>query len=369
MTSGPPRSRLRGLAIVSAILISSILTVSKTKAESTYCRKVRARARADAALLEYPRVLAEGIRFPATGRIDTGPTAGREIQARIGLSVAPLDVVRGIRVVDAADADCERRDVAERLERALTEASGPETLRALRAHVAYLDAHRTEWRASLTTAQERLRTGLITLVELHELRKIVDQLERKLEHTRGDAERLQAQLQKRAPQRLAELSKQYVDRALAFERREASVRALDPWGMKLTGAVIPLAATDRPVDWYVFAELSYSLGGIPHDRRDSEYLDARAKELSTAAYELPARARELAAATSAQRAQAEHELRVVEGDLRFIADAEKALETTPAPNLAHAREALAVERLSVEADRVFLEALIDALDANGDARP
>ena len=109
--------------------------------------------------------------------------------------------------------------------------------------------------------------------------------------------------------------------------------------------------------------------GIAHDRRDSEYLDARAKELATAGYELPARARELEASSSAQRAQAQRELQVVESNLQFIDAAEKAIENAPSPNLGHAREALAVERFSVEADRVFLKALIDALGATGDASP
>jgi hypothetical protein len=354
----------RKATVISAIsvLVVSVATPAWGQ-PSPYCREVRSRAAADAALLAYPRLIAEGVRFPASGRIDPGPTIGYDVQARFGLSVSPLDIYRGQQLARAADADCERSTVLESLRQALTDAGGQETVRALRAQVDYLEAHEGAWRTSMANAQERLQAGIINLLELHELRRLVDILERKIETARGEAERLEARVPKGdVSVGLTMLSQQYTDRSLSLERELASLRALDPWTVRLTGAVIP--APGRPTDWFVQVEVSYSLGGLVHGRRDADYLEARADEVAQERRELPAQARELRDMLLARLGQTQRELRVIEGDLAFLAGARRALESTPAaPNIGHESDMLLVEELSAEADRVFLTTLKEALVA------
>src|SRR5262245_11800491 len=101
-----PRSR-HAMVIAAALSTGSLMICSTVRAtagiESPYCRKVRAQTVGDAALLKAPRSLLEGLRFPATSRLDLGPTVGNNLQARAGLVFSPLDYYRGTLVEHAGD--------------------------------------------------------------------------------------------------------------------------------------------------------------------------------------------------------------------------------------------------------------------------
>src|SRR3954468_3905664 len=104
--------RLCGAAAAVATFVSS---ASAHAEESAYCRKVRARATADAALLVAPRVTAEGIKAPsplqAGGKLDPA-SATSGYQVRVGASFSPLNFYKGLRVKDIGESDCEQHETA-----------------------------------------------------------------------------------------------------------------------------------------------------------------------------------------------------------------------------------------------------------------
>ena len=108
--------RVKGVAKALAVALTLLVGMGGGSGEaaaddSAYCRKVKARAAGDAALLFAPSVTGQVIRYPSVngGPVDaTGVTTGNGWQGRVGLSWSPLDFYRGFGVLRAGDADCER---------------------------------------------------------------------------------------------------------------------------------------------------------------------------------------------------------------------------------------------------------------------
>jgi hypothetical protein len=337
---------------------------------SPYCRRIRARTEADAALLRAPRIIGEAIRFPTSSRIDLGPTVGNGFQLRAAVTFSALDFYRSTMLERAGDADCRAHDAAERVRIGLEDLPDLGRLPALRAQAAYLDAHRAEWRAVLAKASEQLAARLVTAVEYHELRRLTQALERKSADVEGEIDRLQAAAGAAAtPQELDALARAAIAEADASERADAQVRALDPWGFKITGGFIPPVGSS-PTDWFGVAELSYSLGAMPwRTRADARAVEARAEEVRHARYELPARLDDLKRGLAGELSAAKRQLAVVEAELSSTETLRAALEGSDAPNVSNARATLIVERLDAESERVFLRALLGVLGASVGAEP
>jgi len=350
--------RFAWLSAAIAAAIISVFVAGAAAQDSAYCRRTRARAEADAALLAWPSILAEGVRFPSNGRIDIGSTVGDNFQARVALTFSPLDLYRSGRLTSAADADCERHEIEQRVRELFADGLNLETLQALRAQAAYLEAHRAEWRNTMIRADARLKAGLIMVYELHELRRFVWVLEHKFQAVTAQIARLEVQ----APKPRAAwdpLIEQYLKGSLQLDRELSHLRALDAWGVKVTGGVIPMPG--KPVDWYGFLEVGYGLGGIGRNRHEAEYLSARNQELRQAAYELPARAQELRQQIAVEIVNAQRELSALEGELAAISTTQAALDTADVPQAEHARAMLMTETLVIESDRVYYRALLEAL--------
>src|SRR5437773_992437 len=106
----------RVLAIVLPVTCAVLAAGSAHANESAYCHKVEARAASDAALLMWPHLFIQGIRFPRSAQIDVGPTAGKGYQARVGLTYSLLDIYKGARVLRIGDADCKQHEASADLE-------------------------------------------------------------------------------------------------------------------------------------------------------------------------------------------------------------------------------------------------------------
>jgi hypothetical protein len=359
LVSSCRRTALHLSAALAMWLVAGSLDGRAQAQDSAYCRKTRARARGDAALLIWPRIVAEAIRFPASGRVDIGLTVGDNIQARLAGVVAPLDIYRGARLGAVADADCARHESGEQLRELFAQGMNQEMLRAFRAQADYLQSRRSVWAEIQHRAHERLQAGLITVSELHELRRFVAALDRKLELVSSQASRLEVQTRAVEAAAWPALLDAYMQRSMRLEREMATLRSLDPWALKLSAGVIPLPG--QPLDWYGFLEVGYSLGGIARGQHEAEYLEARRQELKAARYELPGRAQELRRSIDAEIDNAQRELRSLAVELGSIAATRAALEVADVPAAEHARAMLAAEEMFIEADRVFLRALVQAL--------
>jgi len=350
----------------SALVVALSVIAGRAAAQSSpYCRKTMARAQGDAALLAWPRLMVEGIRYPTSGRVDIGATVGDNFQGRVAMSISPLDMYRGGQVTSAAEADCAQHESSERLRDLFDVGLSPQTIEALEAQAAYLQSRRSEWGALLARAEDRLRAGLIMLTDLHDLRRFVDALERKLEAVKAQAEQLEAMLPEgrpgltATPAGLDALAKDYVERSVELDDKLGHLRSLDAWGFKVSAGAIPMPG--QPVDWYGFVELGYALGGFGRNAHETDYLAARRAELRQASYELPARARELTRLIAAQIAGATRQLDVVAGQLRTIDRTRSMLETADVPQAEHTRSMLHAEGMLLESERVYFQTLIQAL--------
>jgi hypothetical protein len=359
-----PVRRVPGFGCVLIVALSAVALRAGAQS-SPYCRKTLARAEGDAALLAWPRMVLEGIRFPDSGRVDIGATVGDNFQGRVAMSVSPLDMYRGARLTSAAEADCAQHESAERLRDLFVVGLSPQTIEALEAQAAFLESRRPEWRALLLRAEDRLRAGLIMLTDLHELRRFVAALERKLEEVKSQAEQLEAVLPEgrpglaATPAGLDALAKDYVQHSLELDDELGHVRSLDAWAFKLSAGAIPMPG--QPVDWYGFVEVGYALGGFGRNAHETDYRAARRAELRQADYELPARARELTRLIAAEIAGATRQRDVIGAQLRTIESTRSMLETADVPQAEHTRSMLQTEAALLQSERVYFQTLIEAL--------
>ena len=360
------RAMGRRLAAAAALLMVACARLARAE-DDAYCRRTRARAGDDSALLMWPRLLAEGVRIPGDTAA-VGPTFGDNYQVRLGVSFSPTDLYRGLEVGRVADASCRLHEASEQLE-ALLEGSTDTAVAALRAQAAALESHRSAWNQLLADSRERLRAGVVTALEVDDLRRNVSGLERKLERARAEAERLEARRAQLAPAQPLEVLAAAVTRdTMQLESESTRLRALDGFQVRLSGGVIPsiasgTATTAPRSEWFARVELSYSLGALASSARADDYLDARRRELETARYELPARAADRAAVLRAQISSAQRSRELLEADEAALGSMVGALDRAPGAVSDHARGMLALEGFSVEADRVFVSALIEALNA------
>jgi hypothetical protein len=327
--------------------------------ESAYCRRVRARAASDAALLMSPRVVLQGLRFPQNGQVDAGVTVGSGFQTRASMTFSPIDFYKGLGVLSEGAADCDEHQVSAEVEDALTLGSDGARLSALRSEVSFLRDHRDEWRAVEARAAARLSEHTVTLADFDSVRQHVGELERKLAQADGQAAEIVARRGATASVSLAELIRRYAELASRAEQAEARVRRLEPWQIQMTGGVVAQA----PIDWYGLVELSVNLGVFARTRQEARHAEARMDEVRHAPYELAARVERLRDQTAAALEEARQELTVVEHDLATLADVHQAFDKSDAANILQARDAVAVEELSAESDGVFLRALIASLNS------
>jgi hypothetical protein len=326
--------------------------------ESSYCRKVRARAGEDAALLMWPKVFAEGDRFPSG--TNQGPTLSSGLQPRIGLIFSPTDLYRGVKVEQVADEDCELHGVKVALQEWVSTAASNATLPALEAQVAYLDAHQSEWQESLSLERERREAGYTTLVELENLRRIVGVLERKLESQRSEQRRLEAQVREvsRTASRATKdnaLVEEVGIRSRAVESGASSLLGLGAFQVRMLGGVIP---TLDKTDWYARVDLTFDLGSFAFAKERARYRMASDDEMRHASYELPARAALVEEGLRLQKTNARRELKVVESELAAINATRTALQGSRTVVASCELANLAAERMLLESDQVFLSTLI-----------
>jgi len=323
--------------------------------ESAYCRKVKAKASSEALLLTTPKVIAQALRFPSSGRIDPVTQSGDStaVEVRAGLSYSPIDAWRGHVVGRVGDADCREHNAGQAIERLLLRETDQAQLGARRAQVEYLTAHRAEWRELLVKAEAELQAGLLTLVELHELRRLTQELERKRVQAEMEVTRLEVQREE-APLGTGDAisARGYLQEARALEREFAALRSLDPWTFTLSGGVVP---TDQEgVTWFGFAEITYSLGGLFRSGAEERYMRAREDELRQAPYERRGKLDLFRRMVAAEVQNSQRELEVIEAELADVGQTLARLAGIDAKSSTQGRARLTIERISMEADAVRL---------------
>ena len=198
--------------------------------DSAYCRKVRARASADAALLIAPRINVEGVKSPSpldtSGKQDPA-TPNTQYQLRVGGTISPLNMYKGVRTMNVGDADCDEHEAEMPARELLLHAADIGRLTALREQAAYLETQRTTWDAVLPKSAERFEAHASTLIELEEVRNASAALGRTREQVVGEIHRLEATGIPDYRGNIPELLKKITDKTMTLERAQSSVRKLD----------------------------------------------------------------------------------------------------------------------------------------------
>jgi hypothetical protein len=356
--SGTRRALLSVVCALSAAFSNHV--AADGGAAHAYCARTVARADSDAALLWAPKLGIQGLRYPSG--IDVGPATAGGFQLRVGLAYSLIDPLRAWRTQAAAELDCEVEQARSELAAALDAEEGSAEGSALRAQAEFLRAHQVQIDEVVQRARTRLGQRVITVFELNHILESAEQLERKAVQAQGAAARLAAAVATAAPARahdMQSLSAKLTQRSSAHEQSVSSVRVLDAWNVRVQGGVIPVEGSQ--LDWFGWLELSYSLGGPFQTAAESRYREARRAELASDVHGLPAQLARRDRIAHAQTEQATAELRVVEKRLGHLRETMQELTASDPSGSSHARDALVLAQLSADAERVFLQRLLDSL--------
>ena len=358
------KSSLVRLCATGAAVAACVTSVSAHAEESAYCRKVRARAAADASLLVAPRVLAEGIKAPsplqAGARLDpASPTSG--YQVRVGASFSPLNFYKGLRVKEVGSADCEQHDTAMTAQELLHHAQDLGRLVALREQAAYLDAQKSTWETVAPRMAERFAARTATLIELEEVRAESAALARQRAHVAGEIARIEATGAASYRGSIADLVRKVNDTSMTLEREASHVRALDAWTVNITGGYLPPIYSAASSDIFGVVQIGYSLGGPWHNAAETRYLGARGEELKTARYELGQQLEVLRSSVKAASDEAARELEIIGKRVTELTEVRTLLEGSEAAQAAHRLDRVELELIAAQSERVFLAGLVREL--------
>lgn len=356
---------VRRAAIATAVCFVALASTTRANAqESPYCAKVRARAAADAALLIAPSLRAEGIKLPSAlqkgGTIDPASGSGSGYQIRAGLTVSPLDMYKGFKVVDLADADCQQHQAVVTAQELLQQAVVYGRLPALRKQREFLDASRPRWETVASKTDARLEAKVTTLIEADDVHVRAISLERSREQIVGEIARFEASGIDAKRAMLSELVKNLESSSAKLEDKASHIRSLDTWEVRLTGGYVP-AAFGQSSDFFGVVQVSYNVGGFWRNAAESRYVAARSEEVKTARYETVNQLLTFREQMKATASQATREVAIVDRRIAVLTSGRAALSATDAPGAAHALALIELETITAESDRVFLKALIEAL--------
>jgi hypothetical protein len=332
------------------------MTVVPTAAhaeDSPFCRKVRARAASDAALLFSPSIQAQGIRFPRNGTTDSGITTGAGYQFRAGATFSPLDFYKGIRVKGVGEADCAAHEQAVTIREILLAGADYGRLPALEKKIAFIDEHRSELDAATQKTDERIGAHVASIRDAAEVRLRVSAIRRAREQAQGDVDRLRARGIGEFRGSLSALVVTAEQQAMKFEREVSHVRTLDAWDVRVSGGVIP---QDTPMDYFGMVQVGFNFGAFSRNAQENRYLEARSDELKRERYELREAVASFESEVASAAAQAKRELAIVEAQALSIAKDKSVV--AGADGGAQALTLLTLDGILVESERVQLEALV-----------
>lgn len=348
-------------ALIAALSAAVLLPLAALADDGAHCRKLRARAATEAALLMSPQLVVQGLRFPhALALSELDGASLTPYQARAGLAFAPLDLVKGLALTRAAEAECAQDQAQATLESFLLHAEASARLPALRSQVRWLEETAPAWRALRDREEDRFERHLITLFELHQLRARTAVLERQLVQASGEAERLAAEDWQRPAEAPPVLLQQSFSNAVQLERELAGARSLSFWSVRLSAGLV---ASERPLDWYGLAELTVRLGAPWQGGFEREVVAARAEELHRDRRGLETRVQQLQHRLALLDAQARRELALLDAQLASVAAAREALEGAEAAHVAFARSLLSCDQWVAESERTYLTAYLAALSS------
>jgi hypothetical protein len=359
--------RVKGVAKALAAVLTLVGGIGGGSGEaaaddSAYCRKVKARAAGDAALLFAPSVTGQVIRYPSVngGPVDsTGVTTGNGWQGRVGLSWSPLDFYRGFGVLRAGDADCERGNAQIDAQHLLHYGEDYGRLHALKKQAEYLDGRAAELTELGAKNDERLAAHVTSMLDANEVKARIAELGRKAVQAKAEAAILDARGVEAYRGMLDGLVAQVESSSMKYEREVSHLRDLDGFDVRLTGGVVP----HDKAEVYGVLQVGFNFGSLARIPYEAKYLDARAEELKKARYELRDQLMRFREQVRIAAVQASKELQIVTSKLTTLKTARDALKGSESPNAPHAIAVVELELVGAESEQVFLTALVSELSS------
>lgn len=325
-----------------------------------YCDKVVARAHADAALLFSPALTVQGVKLPSSSPTDpTSQTAtnpnGYQFQTLMVWS--PLKAYQGVGTLDVGETDCFQHKNVVHAMYVLNQLSDVGRLQALTKEIEYLEGKQTIVSNILSNTEERLAANVATVSDTLIVRQRALGLERKRVEARGQLNVLISKDAPKTTKDIVALSDAIETSSMGFERATNHVRSLDPWLFDITGGIIP-PTSGIGTQWFGVIAVGYNFGGFSRLHQDNRYLDARLHELKTARYELRDQLSKFRANTLATMNSANVEIAVIEIELARLAVIRDRLLPTDATNTQTVINAIDLQVIDIEADKVFLQELV-----------
>lgn len=270
-------------------------------------------AESQAYILASPTVWVEGVHVPRLGdETGMGLIQGGSWQLRGVLSWSPLDLARGVMLLDQSGTECTAFGAATRVRRALSQGDMLGELQARRAEEAVLVEALPQMEEMLASSRMRAREGLGTSEQLTTLESEAVRIERRHAQLLSEIQRLSADDQGDAV--AVDLQGDlalYESSTMALESQRSTYRRMSPWIVQVRGGVVPTGE----VDWFGQLQVGYNLGGIAQQFSEDAVLAARRAELAEDADELRQHvetlARRLQASLPALRAELEHTDRLI----------------------------------------------------------
>ncbi len=340
--------------------IAAVATASSANADdSAYCRRVRARASSDAALLIAPTLRAEALKLPSSlaagGRLDATP-GGSNYQIRAGGSVSLINIYKGTRLSVIADADCAQHAATTAAQELVLQAQTFGRVNGLRAEASFLEAHRAEWEAIATQMAARLAAQNVTLPNVEDVLARTTSLARRRTVVSGEIARIEASGLDTQKPNVAALAQNVDSTTMRYEREASHVRAFDSWDFTVTGGYVPPVFDSKQSDFFGVVQVSYSIGGAFRNAAESRYLEARSDELKTSRSEVQTQLHSFRQQIKADLTAAKGELTIVETRVAALQATRTQLEGSDASGAPYALAMVDLELVAMRAEQVFLAA-------------
>ena len=269
-------------------------------------------AESQAYVLASPTVWAEGVHVPRLGdETGMGLVQGGDWQLRAVLSWSPLDLARGVMLIDQTGTECVALGAATRVRRTLELGASFGELEARRAEEAVLAEALPHLQELLAASRVRASEGLGTSEQVTTLESEIVRIERRRAQLVAEIQRLADGQREADPANVESDLALYESSTMSLENQRSSYRRMSPWIVQMRGGVVPTGQ----VDWFGQVQVGYNLGGIAQQFAEDAVLAARRAELAEDADELRQHVetleRQLQASLPALRAELEHTERLI----------------------------------------------------------
>ena len=276
------------------------------------CARMHAMAESQAFLLASPTIWVEGVHLPwLSDPMRAGLVPGGAWQLLGTVSWSPLDLARGVMLLNQSGSECTALSAAARVQRTLQLGASFGELQARRAEEAVLAQALPQLHEMLEASRVRASEGLGTSEQFTALASEIVRIERRRAQLVLEVQRLAAEGDG-DPSNVARDLSLYESSSMALESQRSTYRRLSPWTLQVRGGVVPTGE----LDWFGQVQLGFNLGGVQQQFSEDAVLEARRAELAHDGDELRQQVatfeRHMEESLPALRAELEHVDRLIE---------------------------------------------------------